>query len=484
MNSFTNTETESRGNLRDFLNIIFKHKSKIIIIFLTVVLTVTIGTFLMSPIYEASAKILVKFGRENIYTPTSATGAGSQVISDLASKEDRLNSEVEIIKGRNLLEKVISDLGVKTLYPDIYEKSLTSSPSSKKLSPLEDATLIFENKLKVEVIQKSDIINITFQHNNPVIAARVVNKLIDIFLEHHINAYKQSQNYDFFDEQVKLVEKRLKDSESELESFKNQNNISSLKEQKTFLLQQISNLELELAKTRSEISEKMGKRQALNNYPSDPSAEIKFGQETDFNPYTVSNIRSRIAELKLREGELLSKYNEQSQLVINVRKEIEKARQLLDKEEKTYHDKAVTTINDDLNALRSKEESQKKHLGKYQQELNIINRVEMRLNELERQAKLNEDSYQLYVKRMEEGRISNAMDNQKIANISVIEPALPPIKPVKPKTILNIILSIILGGFAGVGTAFFIEYVNRTFSTREDVEKHLGLPVVASIPDK
>ena len=108
----------------------------------------------------------------------------------------------------------------------------------------------------------------------------------------------------------------------------------------------------------------------------------------------------------------------------------------------------------------------------------------MRLNELERQAKLNEDSYQLYVKRMEEGRISNAMDNQKIANISVIEPALPPIKSVKPKTMLNSILSIILGGFAGVGTAFFIEYLSHTFSTREDVEKHLGLPVVGSIPDK
>ena len=485
MNSFTNTETESRGNLRDFLNIIFKHKSKIIIIFLTVVLTVTIGTFLMSPIYEASAKILVKFGRENIYTPTSATGAGSQVISDLASKEDRLNSEVEIIGGRDLLEKVISDLGLKTIYPNIDKKPLISDPFSKKLTSLEKAVLLFQNELKVEVIKKSDIINITFQHNNPVIAARVVNKLIDIFLEHHINAYKQSQNYDFFDEQVKLVEKRLKDSESELESFKNQNNISSLKEQKTFLLQQISDLELELAKTRSEISEKMGKGQALNNYPSDPSAaEIKFGQETDFNPYTVSNIRGRIADLKLKEQELLTKYNEQSLLVINIRKEIEKARQLLDKEEKTYHDKAVKTINDDLNALRSKEESQKKHLGKYQQELNIINSVEMRLNELERQAKLNEDSYQLYVKRMEEGRISNAMDNQKIANISVIEPALPPIKPVKPKTMLNIILSIILGGFAGVGTAFFIEYLSHTFSTREDVEKHLGLPVVGSIPDK
>ncbi|MCX5886952.1 MAG: GumC family protein [Proteobacteria bacterium] len=480
MNSFTNTETESRGNLRDFLNIIFKHKSKIIIIFLTVVLTVTIGTFLISPTYEAFSQILVKFGRENIYTPTAT---GSQVLFDI-SKEDRINSEVEIIKGRNLIEKVITELGVKNIYPDLKEKPFISNTFSKKIPLLEKAVLIFQQKLTVEGVTKSDIIEIKFQHKDRVVAAQVVNRLIDVYLEHHITVFKQSQNYNFFDDQVKLLEKKLKDSEEELEAFKYQNNISSLTEQKTVLLQQISEMELELAKTRSEISEKIGKIQALNKYLSEPSAKIELGQETDFNPYSVSNIRNRVAELKLREGELLSKYNEQSQLVTNVRQEIEKANQLLDKEERTYHDKAVKSINDDLNALRSKGESQKQHLSQYQQELNRIKSVEMRLNELERQAKLNEDSYQLYVQKTEESRISNAMDNQKIANISVVQPALPPIKPVKPKTMLNIILSIILGGFAGVGTAFFIEYLSHTFSTREDVEKHLGLPVVGSIPDK
>jgi len=84
---------------------------------------------------------------------------------------------------------------------------------------------------------------------------------------------------------------------------------------------------------------------------------------------------------------------------------------------------------------------------------------------------------------MEEARISNAMDNQKIANISVVEPALPPIKPVKPKKLLNIILSIILGGVAAVGVAFSSEYFSHSFNNAEDVKKHLDLPVLASIPD-
>jgi uncharacterized protein involved in exopolysaccharide biosynthesis len=109
--------------------------------------------------------------------------------------------------------------------------------------------------------------------------------------------------------------------------------------------------------------------------------------------------------------------------------------------------------------------------------------VELRLKELDRQVTLNEANYQLYVKNMEEARISNAMDSQKLANISIVEPASPPIQPVKPKKVLNIILSIILGGVAAVGVAFSSEYLSHSFNNSEDVKKHLDLPVLASIQE-
>ena len=478
-----NSENEAQATSRDLLNVIFKHKVKIITIFITVVVTVTVGSFLMAPVYEASSKILIKVGRENVYMPTSPAASGNSPILFDSSREERINSEVEILKGRSLIKKVLSDLGVKNIYPDIDKKSFIPRPSSKKLSPLEKATLIFEKKLTVEGIKKSDIIGIAFQHGDPETASQVLNKLIDTFLVHHLTVYQQSKQYNFFDDQVKLLEKKLKESEIELEVFLKHNTISSLQEQKTLLLNQISDLEVELVKTRSEISENKGKMQALKGYPSVDLAEVKMGEETDLNPYAISAIRNRLTELKLKEEELLAKYTEQSVFVINNRKEIKKAQELLAKEEKIYHDKAITTIGHNLNALKSKEESQKNHLENYQQELERINSVELRLKGLERQVTLNEENYQLYVKHMEEARISDAMDNQKIANISVVEPALPPIKPVKPKKILNIILSIILGSVAGLGVAFSSEYFSHGFNNSEDVKKHLGLKVLASIPE-
>ena len=479
-----NIEIENKLNLRDLLSIVFKHKGKILTMFLTVVLTATVLSILKEPKYEATTKILLKYGRENVYKPTSPAGEATPMFMD-SSREERLNSEVEMLKGLNLAARVLKDLGVKTVYPGLFKKPWFSlkSQSSSKLSPVDKALPAFEKNLTVEAVPKSNIIEIRFQHEDPVIAAQIANKLVDVYLDHHISVFKDSGDFGFFDEQVKLYQKKLKDSEEELNQFKSTNNIFALQEQKRVMLNQISVLEIDLAKTRGELNENSGKIRALNAPSAAASEPAAMGQETDFNPYAISTLRNRLAELKLQEEKLLTNYNEQSIAVVNSRKEIAKAKQLLDREEKIYHDKAVASITQNLSSLKAKEISQQQYLEKYQKELNKINGAEMRLGELERQKKLNEDNYQLYAKKMEEARISNAMDNQKIANISIVEPAVPPANPIDSKFVLILVLAMILGLLSGLVTAFSMEYYNHTFNHREDIEKHLDLPVLAAIPD-
>ena len=152
------TTFELQGTLRDLLYIIFKHKRKMLILFLSIVLTVTIGSLLMSPTYEASSKVLVKFGRENVYMPTTPAGGGSsQVLLD-PSREERINSAVEMFQGRNILEQVISDVGAANIYPDLDKKPWISLGTSTKLSPADRAFLILQKKLSVEAVKKSNIL--------------------------------------------------------------------------------------------------------------------------------------------------------------------------------------------------------------------------------------------------------------------------------------------------------------------------------------
>jgi capsular exopolysaccharide synthesis family protein len=126
--------------------------------------------------------------------------------------------------------------------------------------------------------------------------------------------------------------------------------------------------------------------------------------------------------------------------------------------------------------------SQRENLAAYDTELERLNRIEAQVNHLQRQVEINRQNYKLNITKLEESRISNAMDTNKIASVSVIQPALTPLKPIKPRRLLNIVLAIFLGGIGGLGLAFFTEYLDHSFKTKEEVENILKLSVLASIP--
>ncbi|HME41664.1 MAG TPA: GumC family protein [Syntrophorhabdales bacterium] len=470
-------EIEGQGTLRDIAYIVFKHKKKLLLTFCVTVACVAIVSLLMTPVYQASSKILVKFGRENTYMPAVPGGGGYMPVLVDPAREERVNAAVEMIKGQKVIEGVIQKMGVKNIYPQLVSEK---APSSMQ-STLNAATRLFQKDLSVKGVRKSNLIEIKFDHNDPILAVKVVNALIDTFVEHHVTAYREPRNFDFFSEQVKLLTAKLKASESELAAFRNRHSISSLQDQKATLLKQISEIEIELAKVKADLAENRGKREALRESRGSLTAEPRLGKETDFNPYALNTIRSRLTELRLKETELLNRYSETSTLVMNVRKEIDQAEQLLAREEMTYHDKDVRSLDQNIQALKQKEAALEKTTAASQGKLNSVAAAEMRFIELERQFKIDEENYQLYVRKMEESRISDAMDTEKIANLSVVEPASTPTKPVRPKILLNMILAVVLGALLSLSVTILAERLGHNFGKAKDVEERLGVPVLASI---
>ena len=86
----------------------------------------------------------------------------------------------------------------------------------------------------------------------------------------------------------------------------------------------------------------------------------------------------------------------------------------------------------------------------------------------------NEKKVRTCLERLEEARISEEMNRKKMANISVIQPAEVPAKPITPKKGWNILLGMILGAVSGLGVAFFSEYTSESFSTPGIAEKAIG----------
>src|SRR3989304_9321211 len=170
------------GSLRDFMSILFKHKQKILVVFLATVAPVPVGSFLIPPTYEAKSSLLVKFGREYIYQPEVGERPQDMRLIPL-DQEEVINSEIQILTSRDLIEKVIRTLGIEKINPE-----LAKSPS-KNIAPIEKAILQFKKKLFTEGIKKSNVIQVSFQHKEPQIAAQAVNLLVDFFKEKHLQVF-------------------------------------------------------------------------------------------------------------------------------------------------------------------------------------------------------------------------------------------------------------------------------------------------------
>jgi uncharacterized protein involved in exopolysaccharide biosynthesis len=500
------------ASMKNFLDIIFKRKGQVVLFFTAIVCTVAVATFMMQPKFEASAQILVKLGRESVFIPTSEN-AGPIINLD---RENRINTEIAILKSNTLAEKVLEIMGPGIVYGrpaqqqsgilgrlkkklKIYFRKLEdllAAPQRAALS-LETELSKFQKDLKVQNIKKSNVIEISFEHQDPKIAAIVVNKLTESYLERHLAIHKVSQSHEFFQQQAEVLKNKVQHTEDRLKALKKQHNVTSLEEQRTLLLGQESELQTDLNRTKSQVAETEKRIRQIRQQLAATPKTIPREAEVDQNPYVISSLEARLVELELKEKKLLTQYTDQSRLVSNVQDEIRMVREKLADQNQRSYERKTSGVNPtyqhlseslydneaSINALKAKSETQKDQLAVYQSKLDDLNQIEMELNRLKQELEIDRKNYQRYLAKFEETRISAAMDSQKISNVTLIEPARIPMKPVKPKVFLNLILAALVGVLGGMGLVFVLEHLDDSLKRPEDVENYLGLPVLASIPD-
>jgi len=263
------SKVEQETSLRDVFHVAFKRKIQIILVFAAVVLTVAIATLRATPIYQATAKILVKIERESVNMPASGVRLPGEM---------QINSEIQMLKSRSLAEKVLMALGPATIYPrsdeqdqefwrqylrkikdevrGLLEKYFPEKRKSQLGADKEDSEVLaflprFQAALSIEAIKDTNLIRVQFSHQDPQMAATVVNRLADVYLDHHLSVYKTPKFNKFVQEQTRLLKNKLQQSEKKFESLKEQHGIISLKEERSLLLSEEAALRTDLNRTLS-----------------------------------------------------------------------------------------------------------------------------------------------------------------------------------------------------------------------------------------
>ena len=209
----------------------------------------------------------------------------------------------------------------------------------------------------------------------------------------------------------------------------------------------------------------------------------------------TDRMRDQFYALQVREKEAQAKYTDDHPKLRQIRDQLAAARKLLDEEEKTRRQvtkepnklrrqaqSALLAEEPLLASLRAQSGQLKTQLAAVRGELSKLNEDELRLAATQREVDLLEADYRKYSTNLEQARIDQQLEIERMSNVSVVQPASYEPRPVRPRVALNLLLGLCAGALGGLALPLVLEQFDRSLRTPEDVEKHLDLPTLATIP--
>jgi len=514
--AITNIITEM--SLRDVLNTIFRHKWKIVVIAIAIALGVTVYTFVVPEMYRSEGKLMVRLGRSVAVDP-AVTGP---TMALLTNRDAEVKSELAILQNRDLFEQVLKETGddvflrrvdemgaagakerlrvvrrLMTAASDAVDGILVSLDLKTALSKHDKAIKKAMDQLSVEVERNTNTIVMAYEAPGAEQAKTILEYILHFYMDRHIQVHASEATPEFFEDQTAKLLEEVTKAEQDLNEYKTKNGLTSIETQKGALLERINSLDGEVAniaakrdgsKARLAVLEEAVKR----NKPTHELNRIV----RNVNP-VVDNLKQLLVDLRNQETEMASRYPDNYRPLVQLREQITQTEDVVNKEEKTrtevttgvnsaYQDLYIATEQErsELQAGEASFVSLSTDLEKARGELDKLASLEVELNRLTRNLEVAEKEYKEYRDNLLRSRVSYALDQAKVSNVSIIQSPTLPLGPSRPNKPLNMGLGILLGLFAGVCFAFLLDYLDDTLRTKENVERRLGVPVLTVLSEK
>ena len=483
---------------RDLLAIAFRHRRLMMISFLGILCGSILAAVLQPHRYEAGMKILVK--RERV-DPVVTSEASAQPQFAPGVTEEELNSEVELLKSGDLLEKVVLACDLQHPSNTAWSRVLAAISAQTGLrTPEKDARIAkavrtLEKDLRVVVLNKTNLIAVNYESSDPDLAARVLTALANLYLEKHVAVHRPPGAFDFFQQETQQYSKGLADAEARLVDFTHGGTVVSAQLEKEVALQKLAEFDATLEQTEAAIAETeqrvgMLQKQAV----SMPTRMVTQVRNVD-DALILSQLRSNLLTLELKRTELLEKFEPTYRPVQEVEAEIAQTRAALAVAEKSQlHEETtdrdptyewvreeLTKAKADLAGLQARAKATALTVRSYQQNARSLEQKEIVQNDLIRTVKATEGNYLLYLRKEEEARISDALDRRRILNVAIAEAAAVPSLPSNHRS-LTVLFGALLATLTSVGLGFASDYLDPTFRTPDEVRSFLNLPVLATMP--
>jgi uncharacterized protein involved in exopolysaccharide biosynthesis len=479
---------------RELVRPVFRYRGAVAGTFL-LVLAITIAYVARQPrVYVAEMKILVKRERVDPIV-TSDLRASAPLPADISEAE--LYSEVELLKSRDLLERVVLETGLhrtdnRTAGPTPVQSSFPPAAA------VAEAVSGLRASLDVEPVRRTSLISVAYHAPDPQLAARVLDRLAALYLQKHLTVHRPVGAHQFFTEQAARLQQELRNAEGRVRTFTQEEQVVSPADEKASALKLLSEFESAVEQTEASVADATRRLRSINaELGATPDRQVTQIRNAA-NVEIVRSLRSKILEIDIKRNELLQRFAPAYPPVMRLGEELDQLRDALASAEQlplrdettdrnpTYQwlRNEAARVRTERAALLARGAATRRTIAAYRARARHLESLDIEQQDLIRAVKAAEESYLLYQRKQEETRIADALDRTRIANVALAEAPTVPQAPTASRRGVFLLAGGVLAFVMSVGVAYLRNLVNPCFRTPDDVCQVLDVPVLASLPAK
>jgi uncharacterized protein involved in exopolysaccharide biosynthesis len=312
------------------------------------------------------------------------------------------------------------------------------------ISAEEDAVIKVERSLSVTSERQATILVVKYKASSPQLARTVCQAVVDVGLHEHMRVHRNEESAPFFTQQQERLREQLDRSLEALRNAKNEMGLTNVEQRRATLESQYSAVELDRLKTSQELATAQARIADLQKQV-DKIPENLISSTKSMPNQGADLLRDRLYQLQMKAMDLEARYSDSHPLVIAVHDQLNDAKAVVqeqaDQRTETIdavnpiHQKLLLAMKQDrgtVAGLKSRLEELDRQKSAVLADIELLNQHELQIDQLTRESELARAKYLQYAKTMEEARIDSELQNERISNISVSQPATLAEKPVSP----------------------------------------------------
>jgi uncharacterized protein involved in exopolysaccharide biosynthesis len=428
----------------------------------------------VTPVYRASATLLIEPDQKNIVSIDEVYGVDTRA-------EQYYETQFAILQSRGIADLVIDRLDL-TNNPNFRSEQdggtglLSGAAPGVRVDRKQETVEQYFNSLAIQPITRTQLVRIHFDSVDPELAAQVANSHAEAYIGSILAARGDvtQSAASWMSERLEGLKQQLLESERKLQEYREQEQLIDADGVKSLPAREINDLNARLVEAGRRYS--VARIAYLQVYPDgDATPENMRSVPAVLDDIVVQRFQEDEAEAAQLVAELGKRYGPKHPKMIAAQAELAKARENLVGQQSSV----AESIRRDFEAASSEVAALEQALDAAKSRYQAIGRKESRLADLQQEVDTNRELYDIFYSRIKE--TVQTLDLEA-ANVRVLTAALVPIQPYKPNKRLVVAIAVVLTLGLGVIAAFFLEGLDNTVRNATDVSAAFDVPPLAAVP--